>query len=71
MLKSIPDCKEKLLALANKQLAPEIETVYMMTEAQYSHLSSSLIKEILFLGGKGTGMIPPFVEKKLREKLKR
>ena len=59
------------MALANKSLAPEIETVFMMTEPQYSHLSSSLIKEIIQLGGRGTGLIHPIVEKKLKEKLNR
>lgn len=59
------------MALANKQMAPDIETVFMMTESQYSHLSSSLIKEIVWLGGSGRGMVPPLVEKKLKEKLKR
>jgi pantetheine-phosphate adenylyltransferase len=71
-LRTVQDYEyEFQMALANKQLASEIETVFIMTEAQYSHLSSSLIKEILYLGGKGTGMIPPFVEKKLKEKLKK
>jgi pantetheine-phosphate adenylyltransferase len=71
-LRTVQDYEyEFQMVLANKQLAPEVETVFIMTEAQYSHLSSSLIKEILYLGGKGTGMISPFVEKKLREKLKR
>lgn len=57
------------MALANKSLAPDIETIFMMTESQYSHLSSSLIKEILSLGGSGKGMIPAVVEKALKAKL--
>ena len=58
------------MALANKKLAPEIETVFMMTESQYSHLSSSLIKEILSLGGSGQGMVHPAVERLLKRKMK-
>lgn len=71
-LRTIQDYEyEFQMALANKSLAPEIETVFMMTESQYSHLSSSLIREILALGGPAAGMIHPTVEKKIREKLKR
>ncbi len=58
------------MALANKKLAPEVETVFMMTESQNSHISSSLIKEILTLGGQAGDMVPAIVEKKFREKLK-
>lgn len=59
------------MALANKKLAPELETIFMMTDSEFSHLSSTLIKEILHLGGPGAGMVPAGVEKKLKEKLKR
>lgn len=57
------------MALANKTLSPDLEILFMMTEGQYSHLSSSIIKEILTFGGEGKGMIHPLVEKKLKEKL--
>lgn len=68
-LRTIQDYEyEFQMALANKNLAPDIETVFMMTESQYSHLSSSLIKEILHLGGSGAGMLHPTVEKKLKGK---
>lgn len=59
------------MALANKKLAPEIETLFMMTESQNSYISSSLIKEIVFLGGTVKGMIHPMVEEKLKKKLKK
>lgn len=58
------------MALANKSMAPEIETVFMMTEGRYSHISSSIIKEIMRFGGSSHGMIHPLVEAKMREKLK-
>ena len=54
---------ESQMALANKTLDPEIETLYMMTEGKYAHLSSSIIKEIITFGGSGCGMIHPIVEK--------
>lgn len=58
------------MALANKKLAPDIETVFMMTDSEYSYVSSSLLREIISLGGPGMGMIPEIAEKKLKEKLK-
>lgn len=71
-LRTIQDYEyEFQMALANKQIAPEIETVFMMTESPYSHISSSLTKEIVSLGGSGAGMLPPLVEKKLKEKFKK
>lgn len=62
---------ESQMALANKTLYPELEFIYLMTEGQYSHLSSSIIKEVLMFGGCGAGMIHPAVEKRLKEKLKK
>ncbi len=71
-LRTIQDYEyEFQMALANKQIAPDIETVFMMTASQFSHISSSLIKEIVSLGGSGEGMIPEMVEKKLKEKFKK
>ena len=58
------------MALANKTLSPELEFLFMMTEGKYSHISSSIIKEVLTFGGDGKGMIHPLVEKKLKEKLR-
>lgn len=62
---------ESQMALANKALYPELETVFMMTEGQYSHLSSSFIREIIASGGSCAGMIHPLVEKMLIKKLRR
>ncbi|MDZ4224382.1 MAG: pantetheine-phosphate adenylyltransferase, partial [bacterium] len=61
---------ESQMALVNKALYPELETVFMMTEGKYSHLRSTFIREILLFGGSCKGMIHPLVEKKLKEKLK-
>lgn len=57
------------MALANKRMAPEVETLFMMTEGRYSDISSTIIKEIIRFGGSGKGMIHPLVESKLKEKL--
>ncbi|MDO8644345.1 MAG: pantetheine-phosphate adenylyltransferase [bacterium] len=71
-LRNVSDYEyEFQMALANKTLAPEIETIFMMTESQYSHLSSSVLKEIIYLGGSGKGMIHPLVEERLKKKLKK
>lgn len=71
-LRTVQDYEyEFQMALANKELAADLETVFMVTESRYSHLNSSLIKEIVSLGGSGKGMIPPAVEKKLRGRLQR
>ena len=52
---------ETQMALANKTLYPELEFVYLMTEGQYSHLSSSIIKEVMTFGGRGAGNGPAFL----------
>jgi pantetheine-phosphate adenylyltransferase len=58
------------MALANKSLDPNVEQVFMMTEGKYLYHSSSIIKEIVSLGGSVEEMLPPVVEKKLSEKLR-
>ena len=57
------------MSLVNKSLDPNIETVFMMTEGKLSHISSSMIKEVISLGGSVANMVHPLVEKKLKEKL--
>lgn len=57
------------MALMNRKMDSEIETVFMMPNEAYSYLSSKLVKEVVALGGKATGLVPPLVEKKLRERL--
>ena len=56
------------LALMNRQLAPEIETLFIVTDAQYSYLSSRAIKEVFDFGGSVQGMVPPGVFRRLRER---
>ncbi len=56
------------MALMNRRLNPRIETVFMMPAESYSYLSSRLVKEVFQLGGKVTGLVPPVVERRLREK---
>ncbi|MGB2600501.1 MAG: pantetheine-phosphate adenylyltransferase [Candidatus Omnitrophota bacterium] len=57
------------MALTNRKLNSEIETVFMMPNESYSYLSSKLIKEIAQLGADVSEFVPGNVEKKLKEKL--
>ena len=59
------------MALTNRKLNLDIETVFMMPNESYSYLSSKLIKEIALLGADVSEFVPGNVEKKLKEKLER
>jgi pantetheine-phosphate adenylyltransferase len=61
---------ESTMAGMNRQLEPGIEVVFLLTEPQYAHLSSSLIKEIVLLRGSVKGMVPPLVERELKKRLR-
>lgn len=56
------------LALMNKKLAPDIETIFLMTKSEYSYISSSAIKWAASLNGCITEFVPPRIEKALLEK---
>jgi pantetheine-phosphate adenylyltransferase len=55
----------------NRKMAPEIESVYMMSSPQYSFLRSSGVKELAMFGGDLTDLVPPAVAARLEEALKR
>lgn len=57
------------MALINRKLDPEIETIFMMTGEDYSYISSRFLKEIFRLGGKVDCFVPSPVIKKLKEKM--
>ncbi len=57
--------------LMNRRLNSHIETIYLMTNQEYSYLSSSIIKEIVRLGGSTSGLIPDSVREKLLKKMKK
>ena len=56
------------MALANKKLAPDIETVSLITSHDYTFVSSSSVKEVVSLGGDVTGMVPDIVRDALIKK---
>ena len=57
------------MALTNRKLAPQIETVFMMPKESYSYLSSKLIKEVVRLGANVSDFVPKNVADKLKEKI--
>jgi pantetheine-phosphate adenylyltransferase len=68
-LRAISDFEyEFQMALMNRRLNPRIETVFMMPAESYSYLSSRLVKEVFQLGGPVRDLVPPVVERRLREK---
>ena len=56
------------MALMNRRMQPEIETVFMVPSEAYTYLSSRLVKEIFLLGGSVSGLVPPLVEDYLKKK---
>jgi pantetheine-phosphate adenylyltransferase len=69
-LRTVSDLEyEYSMALTNRTLAPEVETVFLMPRLEFSFTSSSLIKEVLRNGGDVTNFLPEPVIQKLKEKL--
>lgn len=56
------------MALTNRQLAPELDTLFLMTSAEHMYVSSTLVKQIVSLGGKAESMVPKIVEEALEKK---
>src|SRR5262245_23181845 len=61
---------EFAMALMNRRLRPDIDTLYLMTAAEYSYLSSTLVKEVARLGGSLEGLVSEAVANALRGKLR-
>lgn len=69
-IRAISDYEYELqMALMNRRLAPGVETVFMMPAETYSYVSSRLVKEVFQLGGTVTGLVPPLIEQRMKEKL--
>lgn len=70
-IRAISDYEYELqMALMNRRLEPGIETVFMMPAETYSYVSSRLVKEVFQLGGTIAGLVPPLIEKRMKEKMK-
>ncbi len=59
---------ESQMALMNRQLYPELETVFLVPALHLTYLSSSLVREVARLGGDVSDLVPPAVEKALKRK---
>ena len=71
-LRAISDFEyEFQMALTNRRLAEDIETVFLMPSEGYSFLSSTLLKEAASLGADISSFVPPFVQKRLKSQLKK
>lgn len=67
-LRAVSDFEyELMIALMNRKLDPNFETVFLMPSEQYIYLHSSLVKEIYQLGGEIACLVPPAVPKRLKE----
>jgi pantetheine-phosphate adenylyltransferase len=68
-LRAISDFEyEMQMALMNRHLNPDVETVFMMPAETYTYVSSRLVKEVVALGGSVSGLVPTLVEDRLRDK---
>ncbi|MEJ2286252.1 MAG: pantetheine-phosphate adenylyltransferase [Desulfobacterales bacterium] len=56
------------MALMNRRLNREVQTIFLMTGMRWIYTSSSIIKEAAQFGGSIAGMVPPIVEKRIKEK---
>jgi pantetheine-phosphate adenylyltransferase len=69
-IRAVSDYEYELqMALMNRRLRPDIETVFLMASEAHSFLSSKLVKEVIRLGGKITGLVPPSIEGRLKKRL--
>ncbi|HYL76493.1 MAG TPA: pantetheine-phosphate adenylyltransferase [Bryobacteraceae bacterium] len=69
-IRAVSDYEYELqMALMNRRLRPEIETVFLMAGEAHSFISSRLVKEVIGLGGNIAGLVPPSVEGRLRRRL--
>ncbi len=68
-LRAISDFEYELqMAMMNRRLAPEVETVFLMPSEAYSYVSSRLVREVARLGGSVEGLVPPAVGAALRSR---
>ena len=68
-LRAVSDFEyEMQMALMNRRLCPDVETIFMMPAEPYTYVSSRLVKEVVALGGTVHGLVPEVVEARLRDK---
>lgn len=70
-IRAVSDYEYELqMALMNRRLQPHVETVFLLAGEAFSFISSRLVKEVISLGGNISGLVPPLVEQRLRERLR-
>jgi len=70
-LRAVTDFEyEFQMALTNRSMSNDIETVFLATNTQHLYLSSRIVKEVISYGGNIDKMVPPFIKKELLRKLK-
>jgi len=70
-IRAISDYEHEFqMALMNRRLAPEIETVFLQPAGRYSFVSSRMVKEVFSFGGDVGGLVPPNVLKRLGARIK-
>ncbi len=68
-LRAVSDFEyEFQMALMNRHLAPDVETVFLMPNKNYSYLDSTVVKEVALLGGDASGFVPQVVLERLLER---
>jgi pantetheine-phosphate adenylyltransferase len=71
-IRALSDYEYELqMALMNRRLQPGVETVFLLAGEQFSFISSRLVKEVIGLGGNIAGLVPPVVERRLLDRLKK
>lgn len=71
-LRAISDFENEFqMALTNKKMKGNVETVFLMSQAEWSFLSSSVVKEVASYGGSVVDFVPPLVQERLKEKFSR
>jgi pantetheine-phosphate adenylyltransferase len=69
-IRAISDYEYELqMALMNRRLAPQAETVFLMADEKYSYVSSRLIKNVFELGGSVDGLVPETVVRRLQDRV--
>ena len=58
------------MALTNKRLAPDVDTVFLMPDEEFTFISASIVKEVAYWGGELSSFVPKNVAKALKEKFK-
>ncbi|NLT94662.1 MAG: pantetheine-phosphate adenylyltransferase [Clostridia bacterium] len=70
-LRAVSDFENEMqMASINRHLNENVETIFLMTDSEYSFISSSVIKNVAALGGDVSHFVPPAVEKALKKKFK-